>query len=362
MRLRSVWVLVAVMVLLLSVLVNANGAEPAEDLGETKGVRYVTLGEALEIAQENSTTLEITRLSLQEAQFSYRQAEAAQIMQPSPTMLLQAQAGLDLARQNYLMGLDSLALDVRSDFYNVLRLQNLLDIAQEGLESAERHEDIAGKKLEVGTATRLDVIRATRSVLDSQAGVSQARHSLELTQMRFRQTLGLPLDAPVLPKDMDMTVEPADIDLADDLAFALENRDEVKQLQAAVEVARKNVELSDNDYTPVLTLEQAKINLAKSELQLRQVKELLALEIRQSYSALRDAEERIPVLQKGVEEAEEMIRLSELSYEADMITSTDLEDARIGLLAARNDYVNAVYDHNLAKVRYDYAVARALRD
>ena len=114
------------------------------------------------------------------------------------------------------------------------------------------------------------------------------------------------------------------------MAYALANRDEIKQLQLAIEVAEKNVELSDNDYTPALTLRQAELNLAKLKRQLEQVRQGLALQIKQSHSAWKEAEERIPVLQKGVEEATEMMRLSELSYEADMITSNDLEDAQIG--------------------------------
>ena len=75
--------------------------------------------------------------------------------------------------------------------------------------------------------------------------------------------------------------------------------DEIKQLVLAIQVAEKNVEISDNDYTPVLTLEQAKLNLAKLKLQLEQARQGLALQIRQSYTDWKQAEERIPVLRKG---------------------------------------------------------------
>lgn len=324
------------------------------------GIKYVTLEEAEAIAFENSVTLELARLAVEEAEFQYKQAEAAMIMKPSPVMLMQAEMGLDVARQKYLTARDELAMEVRSDYFNALRTQNLRKIAEEGLESALRHEMVAEKKLAAGTATRLDVIKASRSVLSSQASVSQANHGLELTQMKFRQTLGIDLDAAVLPKEIALEVEPVEVSLDEDMAYALANRDEIKQLQLAIEVAEKNVEISDNDYTPALTLRQAELNLAKLKRQLEQVKQGLALQIKQSHSAWKDAEERIPVLQKGVEEATEMMRLSELSYEADMITSNDLEDAQIGVLAAKNELINAIFDYNLAKTRYFHAVARPL--
>ena len=322
---------------------------------------YLTLAEAEQMAMENSVSLRISRLALDEAQFNYRQADAAMIMRPSPVMLLQAQAGLDIAKQNHLMAQDQLRLTVQTDFYNVLKMQNVVQIAQEGLESAKRHEDIAVKQYDVGTATRLDVIKATRSVLNAQASLSQARHGLELSQMKFRQNLGVSLDAPIFAKSVPLKIEPVEIDLEEDITFALANRDEIKQLNVAVEVARKNVELAENDYTPVLQLEQAKINLAKMEAQLEQVKELLVLDIRQNFSAIIDARERITVHQKGIEEAEEMIRLSELSYEASMITSNDLADAQMAVLSAKNEFVAAVFDYRLSLANYYNAVTRALR-
>ncbi|HHV93431.1 MAG TPA: TolC family protein [Firmicutes bacterium] len=347
------WLIGLLVVVLMAVFAVTAAAEERE-------VRYVTLEEAEQIALENSVKLKLAKLAVEEAEFQYKQAEAAMIMKPSPVVLMQAQAGLDIARQQYLTALDELALEVRTDYFNALRMQNLLQIAQEGLESARRHEEVAKKKLAAGTATRLDVIKATRNVLNSQASVSQARHGLELAQMKFRQTLGLELDAAVLPKEIDLDVEPQEVDLEKDIEYALANRDEIKQLVLAIQVAEKNVEISDNDYTPVLTLEQAKLNLAKLKLQLEQARQGLALQIRQSYTDWKQAEERIPVLQKGVEEAVEMLRLSELSYEADMITSNDLQDAQLGVLSAKNDLINAIYDYNLAKARYFHAVARPL--
>ena len=171
------WLTWSLVVLLMMALAGAVTAEE-------RAIQYVTLEEAEQIAMENSVKLKLAKLALEEAQFQYKQAEAAMIMRPSPVVLMQAQAGLDIAQQQYLTALDELALEVRTDYFNALRMQNLLEIAQEGLESARRHEEVANKKLAAGTATRLDVIKATRNVLSSEAGVSQARHGLELAEMK----------------------------------------------------------------------------------------------------------------------------------------------------------------------------------
>lgn len=344
------------------VVMLATGAALADSQDAAMGRMDIDLSQALQIAEQNSLTLKQAELKVREAELNLRQAQAASIMRPNPTLLMQAQAGLDLARQELLLAKDDLALAVETDFYNVLRAENLLVVAQEALESARRHEEVAKKKFAVGTATKLDVIKSTRNVLNSQAAVSQARHGRDLALMKFRQTLGIGLDDPVFPVGSAFDFQPVTLNLEEDLEFALANRTEIKQLEAALAVAQKNVELSDNDYTAALTLEQAQINLEKVALQLDQAKDGLTLQIRQSYLAVIDAAERIPVLEKGVEEAEETLRLAELSYEADVITSTEVQDAQMAVLQAKTEYINAVFDYNLAKANYFRAVARALRE
>lgn len=335
--------------------------EEIEGIEEAEEIEYISLEEAKEIANHNSISLFLASLGIDEAQMNLEQAEAANIMQPSPTMLMQARAGFNLAHQSYLLEQDNLALTVKTDFYNVLRITNLIEIAKEGLESAKRHLDTAEKKFDAGTVTKLDVIQATRSLLNSQADLAQLEHNLELATMRFRQTLGLPLDAALLPENRAFSLEPIQVDLEKDLEFALENREEILQLKVAVDVAKKNIELADNEYTPALNLRQAELNYQTMKAQLEQVKELLTLEIKQNYLAILDAEKRIPVLQKGIEESEELLRLTELMYESDMVVANDLADTQIAVASAKNEMVNAIYDYNLAKARYLYTVARALQ-
>jgi len=43
--------------------------------------------------------------------------------------------------------------------------------------------------------------------------------------MKFRQTLGIDLDAAVLPEEIALEVEPVEVNLDDDMAYALANRD-----------------------------------------------------------------------------------------------------------------------------------------
>jgi len=350
-RASMVWITVAILFL---------GTASAV-AGENE-VREVTLEEAQSIAVENSEGLELAGLDVAEARIQLDQAETAQLMEPDPTALMQARAGYELAHLGKIMAQDDLALNVQTGFYQVLQLKDMLDVAEEALASAERQLDETEQKYDAGTATRYDVIQATSHVRGSAADVVQAEHGLELAIMNFLQTLGLDLDDNVRPQQKTFTMEERDIDLEEDVAFALDNREEIIQLETAVEVAEKSVELADNDYTPDLELEMAEIQLQQAKVQLEEAKKLLTLEIHQSYTEISEAEERIPALKKEVEEAEELHRISGKMYEADMITMTELQDSHLAVVAAQNELITAISDYNTAQARHSYTAAEALRD
>lgn len=71
-------------------------------------------------------------------------------------------------------------------------------------------------------------------------------------------------------------------------------------------------------------------------------------EIKDSYLNIENAGERIGVSQKAVEEAKENLRIEVLRYETGSGTSTDVIDSQTMLLRAETDYLQAIYDKNIA--------------
>ncbi|HEY8531670.1 MAG TPA: TolC family protein, partial [Limnochorda sp.] len=270
--------------------------------------------------------------------------------------------GYELARRNLVLTRSQVRLSVEQAFYGVLRAENLTEVAREGVALAERQLAVARDRVQAGAAAPVDVIRAESQLSSARAGLLQAEGAVQLALLAFRQTLGVGLDEPVRPASQPVEVEPIAIDLEADLAFALENRAEVLQARAGVEAARKQVELTDNDYTPGLSHERARVGLKKAELALQQVRDGITLEIRQLYQTLLDAERQVEVLEQAVAAAEETLRITEAMYEAGVATDLELLNAQTAFLQARTNHVNARFDHREAQVRYAHAVARALAE
>lgn len=325
-------------------------------------LRELTLEEAVALALERNAQIRQAEADLEEARLVLEETRARHLMQPNPVTLLQAETGYELARRNLILTRSQVRLSVEQAFYGVLRAENLAEVAREGVALAERQLAVAQDRVAAGAAAPVDAIRAESQLSSARAQLLQVEGAVQLALLAFRQTLGVDLDTPIRPAIQPVEVEPIPIDLEADLAFALENRVEVLQALAGIEAARTSVELTDNDYTPGLSHERARVGLRKAELALQQVRDGITLEIRQLYQTLLDAERQVEVLEQAVAAAEESLRITEAMYEAGVATDLELLSAQTAFIQAKTNLVNARFDHREAQVRYAHAVARALAE
>jgi len=346
---------IAYLVLAIALLLSPAALARAE--GETV---YLSLDEAVATAFQNSLKLELSRLNVKEAELNLKQARANNLVQPSPTALIQAERQLEIAARQLLLDQFDLKLEVEEAYYSVLRTQNLVAVLEEALRVSKRQLEIAEERLARGTGTQADVLSAASQVAQTEANLAQVQGSYEIALLNFRRVLGVDFSEPVAPEASEFTFQPYETSLEEDIAFALQHRIEILQALLGVDAAGKQVELFDNDYTPELALELAKVALAKAENGLEQIRRGIQLEIRQAHLSLEDAARRIPALAKSVEEAEENLRVAQSMYEVDMAPLVQVMGAQAALSSARADYVHAIYDYNLARARYERAVARPL--
>jgi len=95
---------------------------------------------------------------------------------------------------------------------------------------------------------------------------------------------------------------------------------------------------------------------AKSPILPFQERDFLSLTLKNAILDLEVARKDIPTTKKAVEQAEENLRVSEERYKVQATTSTEVLDAQTLLTQARSNYYDALYDHNLAKVRLKRAI------
>lgn len=109
----------------------------------------------------------------------------------------QAQAELAAAQAQYDSARLTLAGQVSTAYYDLLRKQALLLIAQETQAAAQRQLSEAQLRQQAGDVPQIDVLRAQVPVASAQAGLYQAENAAAIARETLNSLIDRPLDASV---------------------------------------------------------------------------------------------------------------------------------------------------------------------
>jgi outer membrane protein len=94
---------------------------------------------------------------------------------------------------------------------------------------------------------------------------------------------------------------------------------------------------------------------------LANIKDQIALEVKNAYLLLREAEKQVQASKKAIEQAEENFRINTERYREQVGRSTDVIDAQTLLTKARSDHDNALGDFNISQARLERATGGSWR-
>jgi HAE1 family hydrophobic/amphiphilic exporter-1 len=299
-------------------------------------------------------------------------------------------AGEEASRQQFERARQNLGLQVVQAYYGALLQQQGISVAEEGVRRADNQLAIAKTRFESGTVARLDVLRAEVELANNRAALIRARSAADTAMQALRAVLSLDDDGPLALKgslDQETTV-PSQAELL----ARLPQRADVKALESQREGARRLKAIATADLKPTLAFtgnvqyqEDAfngmwngdnrsyqfafavKVPLfagprvaaqkATAAAQERQAQyginatlDAGKLEVTSAYRELDAAREIVEVQRKAVELAREGLSIAEVSYENGVITSSELNDARVSLLET---------EWALAQAKYGVIVAGA---
>jgi outer membrane protein TolC len=95
---------------------------------------------------------------------------------------------------------------------------------------------------------------------------------------------------------------------------------------------------------------------------LTNVREQIALEVKNAWLLLHEAEKQVHVAKKTTEQAEENFRINTERYREQVGTSTDVIDAQTLLTKARSDHDNALGDYSIGRAKLERAMGVAAPD
>ncbi len=249
----------------------------------------------------------------------------------------------------------SLAAQVAASYYDLLRRQALLSIAQETLAQAQRQLSGARKRQRAGDVAALDVLQSQGPVASAQAGLLGAQASVNTTRQSLNDIIGRPLDAPLRIADVALPALASPLTLAQARVLAQRNspdiraaEETVRAQQAGLEVARlfrqpiyqlQVIDIRSKDVTSFRRQDtvQAAVTLPLSDGGLGRA------QVQEAQSALAQAQAQVLVARKAV-----LVAVS-TAYLNAQSSLAQVESARIAQDIAQVSYAKTVqgYENGL---------------
>ncbi len=255
-------------------------------VGEEKGIRILTLEEALRIADERNKDIrkakeyrnqvegryvEERAAALPQMQlsssYSYSRDESMKglygglfptqnetfaadvsVTQPLYTFgrlsaaIRAAKVGLTTADDQLRMARQTTRRNVSAAFFDVLLAKEFYDLAAQNLEQKVRHLDDARRRFAAGVATEYDVLAAEVDVDNSKPEVIRRENEIRLSRERLRYLLGL--EGEEVEARGSLLIQPIpQPDYGEGLRAAWKNRPELADLRKRAEIGEELVKI-----------------------------------------------------------------------------------------------------------------------
>lgn len=306
------------------------------------------------------------------------------------------QAGLavDIAQLQTERAYQTVANDVSTAYYQLLRVQSLERIANESVRRAQEDRDEAAKLAKGGVIEREKVLRAEVALAQAQRSVDVAEQDKAVAISALNLAIGLNVGTATAVVDTS-DVPPFTKNLADCLQGAVDGRREFQVVRKTVQIAMEGSRIAHADFAPrivaggylndfqqadprghadlgvgfirldwglyeggrrVAELRVTDARIEEAQAEAESIADTIAFQVNQAYHQLVAARKGIDRSRPAVDQSNETYRLVTARSRQGDATPAELTDAEAALTRAQQDYSNAIYDYLTAIARLDYAM------
>ncbi len=269
-----------------------------------------------------------------------------------------------------------------------LQAEAALETAHANVDLSEALLKLAQQQKEAGTGTGIEITRAEVQLANDRQHLLVSENDVNRTHLQLLKVLGLRLDNPVELTDQFAYVPMENLDEAQELATARQNRAELKAQERREEGAKLSFSASKFERLPSLaafgnygdlgtsvtnalptraigaTLRipiydggRRDASRAESASLYRQqrirtadLRDQVELDVRVALDSLRSADAQVKAAEDGLKLSENELAQAERRYKAGVTNSIEVTDAQTRLARARDNRISALYNYNLARI------------
>lgn len=287
----------------------------------------------------------------------------------------------------------SLISEVEKSYYNLLEQKELFSIAEKSYNLATKNESLAKIKFDSGVISKADLLRLSSSRASEEVNLINAEKMYQIAKINFSILTGVSQEFELKQISLDKyddfvaqlnsfgTIE---IEQMGNIlsSISLKQNYDLKNMDVRKEMAEKNITISKGNFLPSLSLsfskdwsksnlddsfgdrgtislnasipifpvydnylnlEKSKIDLKKSELSKKDLQDNVDLNLKSTLYSLISGSKKLKSSALLLQLAEETYSRTEERFKSGAESETELIDARVSMISAKNNYASSIY-------------------
>ncbi len=168
--------------------------------------------------------------------------------------LIQAERDLIYAARDFEQFRRSFLVDIARDYFNLVNQQNNIRNTRRSIDSLTYERDRVAAQVQAGRVKAFQVRQTQQSILDRESSLISLLESYHVAVDRFKITLGIPVETPVVIVPMEIDPPEPDASPFEASLLALRYRLDLQNRRDQLDDARRNVANARNDILPDLNI------------------------------------------------------------------------------------------------------------
>ncbi len=266
--------------------------------------------------------------------------------------LLAADLTWRMSKKSLTAEQDEVALDACKKYWDVLKAQEKVRAAEEGLKKADWELRRARANFQVGMIPQAALVAAEAGLAQAKAALEAAKNDLDNAYASFNRLVGLwPQDRPVLVDGVNFN--PLQVsDVETEVGRIVDESPTVWLANEKVTLQKyyEDMMFYTGEYRPY---QVRKIEVEQAELDAAAARKMMEEITRSLYYNAKSLEESYQALQEGVKTAEENLRVTKVKYDVGMATRAEVAAAEAALAEAKQKALEIACQHAYLKLAFE---------
>ena len=309
--------------------------------------------------------------------------------------------GIEIKNEEKRQATLDVAQQVKLAYFTLLLSKKMLAVADEEVSALKAHERDAKKFYDHGLIPRNDLLKSQVALAHAMQDRERARANLQMALSHLNTLMDRDMNRETDVEDI-ASIPETEFDLSGLVEEATVNRPVLKIVYLGIQTLQDNIRLAKSSYYPNVSVagqyerngdsltasdndfsneynttvmlqmnwtffewgkkradvSKACYNKQALSRKLKGIEDSVRLEIKDAFLNLQVARKNITTANKSLGQAQENWRITNLQYQKQIATSTDVLDARAFLTQAETNYYDSLYGYMISLAELERAVGR----